>query len=138
MCLCNGGGSSTREDAVALEGAEQSGGRSGGTGVDNGQGVAPRGPMCGKVVGGGRAEAQTPKPLGELGSAKALVWQGRPRARVVWPDTGLLLRRALLVSPTIPKIEIPRPKTGEKCQTLFAGRCPVYKQCLARFHNEPD
>ena len=75
MCLRKGGGSSTGEDSVALERAKQSGGRSGGTDVDNGQGVAPRGPMRGKAVGGGRAEAQTPKPLSELGSAEALVWQ---------------------------------------------------------------
>ena len=60
---------------VALEGAKQFGSRSGGTGVDNGKSVAPRGPMRGEAVGGGRAEAETPKPLSELGSAEALVWQ---------------------------------------------------------------
>ena len=69
-------GSRTGEDSVGLEGAKQSGSHSGGTGVDNRQGVAPRGPMRGEAAGGGRAEAQTPKPLSELGSAKALVWQG--------------------------------------------------------------
>ena len=31
--------------------------------------------MRGEAVGGGRAEAENPKPLSELGSAEALVWQ---------------------------------------------------------------
>ena len=77
MCLRKGGGSSTGEDSVALEGAKQSGGRSEGTGVDNGQGVAPRGPMRGKALGGSRAQAQTPKPLGEV---VLRLWCGRGAA----------------------------------------------------------
>ena len=56
------GGSGTGEDSIA------SGRRR--------QGVAPRGPMRGEAVGGGSAEAKTPKPLREPGGAQAVGWQG--------------------------------------------------------------
>ena len=44
--------------AVAAKGTKQPVRRSWGTGMDDGQGVAPRGPMRGKAIGGGRAEAK--------------------------------------------------------------------------------
>ena len=67
------GGCGRGEGAVAAEGTKQPVRRSWGTGMDDGQGVAPRGPMRGKAIGGGRAEAKTPEPLRELGSAEAVI-----------------------------------------------------------------
>ena len=43
--------------------------------MTDGQGVAPRCPMRGKAIGGGRAEAKTSEPLRELGSAEAVIRQ---------------------------------------------------------------
>ena len=76
MRLRKDGGCGRGEGAVAAEGTKQPVRRCWGTGMDDGQGVAPRGPMRGKAIGGGRAEAKTPKPLRELGSAEAVIRQG--------------------------------------------------------------
>ena len=52
------GGCGRGECAVAAKGTKQPVRRSWGTGMDDGQGVAPRGPMRSKAIGGGRAEAK--------------------------------------------------------------------------------
>ena len=66
--LCEGGGSHKGEGLVALQGAELSGGRTGGTCVSYGQGITTR--QCGEARVGGRAKAETPNLCSERAALK--------------------------------------------------------------------
>ena len=92
MRLRKDGGCGRGEGAVAAEGTKQPVRRSWGTGMDDGQGVAPRGPMRGKALGG--QDPRTAARAGQCGGCDPA--GGRLRAQGVWPGSGRRLHRVLL------------------------------------------